>query len=629
MFFLQSPIFAASLWQSVPVVVTEPGLVEVAGSSLSGSSLDEAVWEGLTEAALALLVFGTASAMMAAYRRLRPPKGKPTASFDPPILSAAKASAPWRRSVATPGHLARASVPGHLAKPAANQCLRSEHGIEAPRQATRANNQMSEADLIANAVRAGKASDLPRLLDAALARSVTGGVAQGAPEEEVATHLLHCAIRACAAARCFNEAIAAYKHMVRRIGKGSSGLWSVLLYVVAQAGQYCLCKHIFRSLCRQASPSGHDFVNMVRCFAGEQDPQGLQDTLACLSRNSQTVDVYSWNRALAACSTSEKALELAEELAVAGVCAGGLDAVGYNTLMKYNARAGKLSRCFELRAEMATNGLVASDVTFGILLDACVGVNELDRARKVFDDLCSSGLKLNVVHCTTFTKGLVAANRVDEAASVLREMSCSAGVKPDLIAYSTVVKGYADRGDVTSSLKMLEQMLREDVRPDEMLYNTVLTGCCTFPLKPAHVLRTFHALVDFGLKPTSTTLSILLKGLAHTEAWSVSLQLLKDAPKMFCLEPELRLYAQLAQSCAKSRTASFALEVFHAMLEAASRRDEKVDPAVVGRFLRSCLAGGEAHVAAELQKVALQAGIVVDAQMDKQLKAALAKKTCA
>merc|ERR1719478_1701387 len=146
--------------------------------------------------------------------------------------------------------------------------------------------------------------------------------------------------------------------------------------------------------------------------------------------------------------------------------------------MKYNARAGRLPRCFELREEMSAKGLEASEITFGILLDACVGAKELDYARKVFDDLCSSGLRLNVVHCTTFIKGLIGANKLDEAAGVLQEMARSPGVKPDLITYSTIVKAYADSGNVTSAMNVLEMMLAENVRPDEIIFNSVLSACC-------------------------------------------------------------------------------------------------------------------------------------------------------
>merc|ERR1719198_897928 len=201
-----------------------------------------------------------------------------------------------------------------------------------------------------------------------------------------------------------------------------------------------------------------------------------------------------------------------------------MDAVGYNTLMKLNARAGRLSRCFELRTDMCSKGLEASAVTFGILLDACVGAEDLDRARGVFDDLCSSGLQLNVVHCTTFIKCLVGARRLDEAVAVLREMASSNGVKPDLIAYSTVVRAYAESGDAPCALKLLEQMIEQDVKPDEIIFNNVLTACSTFPRRSDNVMQIFETLIGHDMRPTTTTLSILIKALMNTDAWSRSLQ---------------------------------------------------------------------------------------------------------
>jgi len=399
------------------------------------------------------------------------------------------------------------------------------------------------------------------------------------------------------------------------------------LYCVVEAGAFNRCKHVFENLSRQASPSGHDFVNMVRCFVGQKDEAGLKEILSNLRGLGHITDAYTWNRALAACSGSESVLDLAEVLAGADLCGEGLDGVGYNTLMKYNARAGRITRCFQLRTEMVAKGIEASEVTFGILLDACVASKQLDRAREVFDDLCSSGLRLNVVHCTTFIKVLASAGRLDEAAGVLREMGRSAGVKPDLIAYATLVKGYAENGDVSAALDILELMLKERVRPDEILFNSVLTACCTFPMKATQVMSTFETLIGHGMKPTSTTLSILLKGLAHTEAWSESLQVLKDAPKQFGLEPETRLFAQLAQTCVKARRMRAVLQVFDVMLETAHCRGERLDAAIAGRFIRSCLLGGELAVAIELRERIRHAGVAVDAQVEKMLSSALAKRT--
>jgi len=570
--------------------------------------LDEAVWDTVAEAALALAVFGFASAMLTAYRN-RNSKGsrlqKVKLGSCAPLPPASKRNERSRMASASPGI----------------------HPQPAPSHRYAVRGSRTEADALVAAVREGKAAQLPRLLDGALARSLAAASRQQsfATEEDVATALLHSALRACAANHCFNDAIAAYEKMAPVISAGNSGLWSVLLYCIVEAGAFGKCKAVFENLCKQGEPSGHDFVNMVRCYVAMQDAGGLRELLIGFRASGQFVDNFTRNRALAACGSSEAALHLADSLINSGICAEGLDTVGYNTLMKYNARLGHFSQCFELHNEMRAKGIEASEVTFGILLDACVEAKEFECAKKVFDDLCSSGLKLNVVHCTMFIKSLLGADKLDEAAGVLREMANSSAVKPDLISYSTVVKAYANSGDVRSAVKMLQEMIQAKVSPDEIIFNSVLTGCCVFPVKSKDVMHTFETLIGLGMRPTTTTLSILLKALAHTQAWTTSLQVINSAHQTFHIEPETRLYVQLAQACVKNRATAEVIEIFDAMLAAARRRSEQVDPAILSRLLRCCMLNRDHGLAAKLRQTAQQAGIALEAHIEKMMSTAPVK----
>merc|ERR1719272_2434801 len=228
-------------------------------------------------------------------------------------------------------------------------------------------------------------------------------------------------------------------------------------------------------------------------------------------------------------------------------------------------------------------------MTFGILLEACVAAKELKCAKKVFDDLCSSGVQMNVVHCTNFIKTLLAGGEFDAAASVLQEMASSSSVKPDLITYAVVVKAYSDAGDARSALKLLQEMIETGVKPDMIIFNSVITACSVFPLKSSQVTLTYETLLGLGMRPSAITLSILLKGLALTRAWTTSLQVLQDVRTKMGLEPETRLYVQLTQSCLQKQARKEGLEVFNAMLEACERRGEKVDTKDITRLLRCCV----------------------------------------
>ena len=51
-------------------------------------------------------------------------------------------------------------------------------------------------------------------------------------------------------------------------------------------------------------------------------------------------------------------------------------------------------------------------------------------------------------------------------------------VKPNLITYSTMIKGYCQSGDIQTAFALLEEMRREtSLKPDEIMYNSLLDGC--------------------------------------------------------------------------------------------------------------------------------------------------------
>lgn len=603
--------------------------------SLVAGVLGEALRDALAEAALVLLVFAVTSGALTTFKRRKAvPKGRPKKAVPEPQKPEAVSRRPaiGRSQVDGGTALARhrqapaahfgASAAATAAQAAGN-AKDGQQALKAPvdtrsRQPGRV-APSADTDALVAAVRAGRSRQLPQLLDDALQRYSSNTMEK---QEAVAQQHLLSALRACASSRCFEDALAAYDHTRSRLGSSVCGaIWSILLYCAVEAGALTRGKQFFERLLASGTVSSHDFVNIVRAHALQRDVEGLKATLVAVRGRSREIDAFTWNRSLAACASVEGALELAEAIAAEDMCQAAMDAVGYNTLMKCNARAGMLARCLELRAAMASRCIPASEVTYGILLDACVGTGELERARAFFDELCASEqLSLNTVHCTTLIKGLVAAGRLEEALGVIDEMHRSPSAKPDLITYSTVVKAFADGGDVAKALCVLGQMLERGVRPDEIVYNAVLTGCCTQPpasdvAKAADVQRVFDRLVAYGLAPATTTLSILLKALAQREAWPAAFRCLEEAPRRFGLRPELRLYAQLAQSCLKARHPAGALQAYTEMLRAAKGRRERVPEVFTSRLLRQCALDGNLHgTALRILEAANAAGASVDGQ---------------
>ena len=71
----------------------------------------------------------------------------------------------------------------------------------------------------------------------------------------------------------------------------------------------------------------------------------------------------------------------------------------------------------------------------------------------------------------------IRCNNLSEAAKIFNEMKAS-NSKPDLITYSTLIKGYCKEKNIERALMMLDEMENSGIKADEVLYNSLLDGCC-------------------------------------------------------------------------------------------------------------------------------------------------------
>lgn len=409
-------------------------------------------------------------------------------------------------------------------------------------------------------------------------------------------------LRLCAARRDYQEGLRIYDAAAGCIEAAPSGCartWSLLLHCAVEAGAFQRCEHFYEQLCSLCTPSTDDFVNMVRCYASRKDFGRLTDLVRGLRTKGWGPDVFARNRALAACcvsrATTASDLSIAEHL-LEVLPDVPMDIIAYNTMIKGYASVGLTAKCFGVYKTLLESGMTPSEKTYGILLDACIGAKDVEAGRRVFADLKASGLQPNVVHCTAYIKCLVSSGLLQEAQSFLEEMESNPAIIPDLVTFSTLVKAFAEKGHLADSLRIVDRMIQQGVQPDAMMFNTLLTGCCARPMATAQIMEVLAHLLEQGLQPSTATLSILVKAFALSEAWQEALVMLQTANVRFGLEPELWLFAQLAQASVHRQRGDIVLRAFLSMLIAAASRGEAVEKSLSSRMQRLCTScGSGAH----------------------------------
>merc|ERR1719230_1121620 len=171
------------------------------------------------------------------------------------------------------------------------------------------------------------------------------------------------------------------------------------------------------------------------------------------------------------------------------------------------------------------------------------------------------------------------------ASGVLADMH-KANVEPDIITYSTLIKGYCLEGSVEKGFRVLDDMKAQGkLQADEIMYNSLLDGCA----KQQRVEEALKLLKEMEasdkVKPSNYTLSILVKLLGRARRLGQAFEILEDISSRHGFRPNVQVYTCLMQACMFNRKLDRALALHDTMVKAGCSPDERLYVALV----RGCL----------------------------------------
>jgi len=133
--------------------------------------------------------------------------------------------------------------------------------------------------------------------------------------------------------------------------------------------------------------------------------------------------------------------------------------------------------------------------------------------------------------------------------------------QPDLITYSTVIKGYARSKNMEKVFDIYSFLnTNSTFQMDEVIYNSILDGCAkTGKLEKA--LSVYDDMQKNGVKKSNVTFSILVKLYANNKMNEEALQILDEMIKAK-IRPGIIVYTCLIQTCLKSKRFEKAVALF-------------------------------------------------------------------
>lgn len=190
---------------------------------------------------------------------------------------------------------------------------------------------------------------------------------------------------------------------------------------------------------------------------------------------------------------------------------GQANAVTYGCMIDACVKNGNLAKAVEIFQGMRVDGKHKNTILYTTLIKGHGIEKDLKRALELFREMAVEGVPYNTITFNSMIDACIKCQDLKMAESLMCEMTDPASVfEPDLITFSTLLKGYCNVGDLDKALQVAQAIKDRGLRTDELVYNTLMDGCVKANDIPAGI-GLFEELVNSGMRPSAITHGILLR----------------------------------------------------------------------------------------------------------------------
>ncbi|KAI5057935.1 hypothetical protein GOP47_0027950, partial [Adiantum capillus-veneris] len=122
--------------------------------------------------------------------------------------------------------------------------------------------------------------------------------------------------------------------------------------------------------------------------------------------------------------------------------------------------------------EMQCKGIVTDSAIYACVLKAASFVGAIEEGKLIHDQIMRDGLETNMVVGSALTDMYNKCGTLDNGRKVYEALS-----KQDLVSWSTMLAGYVQHGSYSVALELFEQLKGENVKPDVVMFSSVLNAC--------------------------------------------------------------------------------------------------------------------------------------------------------
>ncbi|KAL6525594.1 hypothetical protein OROHE_015901 [Orobanche hederae] len=247
-------------------------------------------------------------------------------------------------------------------------------------------------------------------------------------------------------------------------------LWNGLMVGYVKNSMFSEAFSIFESLLQfpYLKPDGYTYPSLLKACCGLRRVdygEKIHTHLIKTGFLSDVVIASSLTSVYAKCGVFGSAVRLFDEMPQR-------DLACWNNVVSCYYQSGQWEKALEYFERMRSVGLRPDSVSYTTAISACARLLDLERGRKIHEDVLSSGLVMDAYVSATLVDMYGKCGCLEKAKEVFDEI-----MNKSLVSWNSMIGGYSQIGDSASCIELLARMNGEKVKPSSTTMSSLLVAC--------------------------------------------------------------------------------------------------------------------------------------------------------
>ncbi|KAL8238614.1 hypothetical protein R6Q59_015181 [Mikania micrantha] len=193
--------------------------------------------------------------------------------------------------------------------------------------------------------------------------------------------------------------------------------------------------------------------------------------------------------------------------------------VWFNQLLNAVTKMRHFSCCLDLFKQMWVIGVPADDYSMCIAIRCCCKLYRTNEGFALLGCCFRRAVVPNAWTFSTLLDGLILEDRIVEAERLFKRLIKHKLCEPNVVTYSTMIKGLCKFGNNVMAIGLLRLMDERGCKPNVVAYSTIIDSLCKDKLID-DAFKLFKEMVfDKGIIPNVITYTSLIYGLCLSSRW--------------------------------------------------------------------------------------------------------------